>query len=213
MTLGMAPPGGAVSLFNGRDLGNWHRRDGSPAQWAVADGVMTVVRGGGDIVSDATHRDAWIHVEFCLADMPDKTGQGKSNSGVFIQGRYEVQVLDSSGWSAPGLGDCGAIYNQFSPLENACLPALRWQTYDVWFRAARLDEAGGLISNARLTVLLNGRPIHNNIETLGITGAAVDDRVGEPGPLLLQDHGDPVQYRNVWMLPLAEAGSSDYGPR
>jgi hypothetical protein len=100
--------------------------------------------------------------------------QRAGTSGVFLQGRYEIQVLDSYGWEVPGLGDCGAIYNQHAPLVNACKPALEWQTYDVVFRAARLDGAGKVVEPVRLTVLQNGIAIHNHLQLPGPTGGAID---------------------------------------
>lgn len=200
-------------LFNGRDLQGWRRRkDAGPVGWQVADGVATVVRGTGDIVSAEVYRDAHIHVEFREPDMPDKTGQARGNSGVYVQGRYEIQVLDSFGWADPGKGDCGAIYNQHAPLVNACRPPLEWQTYDIVFRAARVDAAGNVRAHAQITVLHNGRVIHNNV-AVQPTGGAIDQDLTEPGPLLLQDHGDPVQYRNLWLVHLPAEGSTEYGPR
>lgn len=208
----LCAPDKAVHLFNGKDLSNWRRRDGSPAQWKVEEGVVKVVPGGGDIVSDETYTDAVVHVEFLLPDMPEATGQAKANSGVFLQGRYEIQVLDSYGWAEPGLGDCGAIYNQFAPLVNACKPPLQWQTYDVAFRAPRVQPDGTVLNHARMTVAHNGVIIHNNVELLGPTGGPVDVDLASPGPLLLQDHGDLVQYRNVWLVHLPLVGSSTYEP-
>jgi len=213
MTLKLAPPPGAVVLFNGKDLGNWHTRDGSPAGWEVADEVMTVVRGTGDIVSDETYHDAYVHLEWMEPNMPEATGQAKGNSGVYLQGRYEIQVLDSYGWAIPGLGDCGGIYNMHAPLVNACRPALAWQTYDIIFRAARVNQLGWVLEPARITVLQNGIVIQNNVTLYAPTGGAVDQKLGEPGPLLLQDHGDPVQYRNVWLVHLPMGASEEYGPR
>ena len=205
------PPENAVVLFNGKDLNNWRQRNGQPATWTVEDGVMTVVKG--DILSEEKFRDAFIHLEFRVPDMPEATGQAKGNSGVYVQRRYEIQVLDSYGINIPGKGDCGAIYNQFAPLVNACKPALEWQSYDIIFRAARVNDEGEVIENARMTVLQNGQVIQNNVILMGPTGGAIDHNVGEPGPLLLQDHGDKVQYRNIWMVHLPLEGSDTYEPR
>lgn len=209
-TLQSPPPPNAVILFNGKDLNNWHTRKGDPAGWDVTDGVMTVTRGTGDIITNETFTDFILHLELMEPDMPEATGQAKGNSGVYLQGRYEIQVLDSYGIEVPGKGDSGAIYNQFAPLVNACKPALQWQTYDVIFRAARLDDSGNVIHQARITALQNGIVIHNNVEVLGVTGGTLDENVGEPGPLLLQDHGNPVKYRNVWIVPLPLKGSDKY---
>jgi hypothetical protein len=205
-----APPKNAVVLFNGKDLSNWHTRSGKPAGWEVADGVITVVKGTGDIVTDEKFTDFMLHLEWMEPDMPEAKGQAKGNSGVYLQGRYEIQVLDSYGIEVPGMGDCGAVYNQFAPLVNACKPALEWQTYDIIFRAARMDEQGNVINHARVTAFQNGMVIHNNVELLGATGGAMDENVGEPGPLLLQDHGNPVKFRNIWIANLPLKGSDKY---
>jgi hypothetical protein len=207
-TLGEPVPNGAVQLFNGKDVSNWTTREGKPAGWKAEGGVLHVVPGTGDIMTREKLTDFVMHLEFRCPDMPEAKGQAKGNSGVFLQGRYEIQVLDSYGWAEPGLGDCGAVYNQFAPLVNACLPAMQWQTYDVAFRAPRGSEKG-----PRLTVLHNGTLIHNNIQLPGVTGAAIDEKLGEPGPLLLQDHGNLVCYRNIWALPLPLEGATVYEPR
>ncbi len=206
----VSPPSNAVVLFNGENLNNWSTRSGEKAGWEVADGVMTVARGTGDIMTEEKFTDFMLHLEFMTPDMPEATGQAKGNSGVFLQGRYEIQVLDSYGIEVPGKGDCGAIYNQFATLVNACKPPLQWQTYDVIFRVARVDEEGQVVEQVRLTVLQNGMVIHNNVELLGSTGGNIDDKLGEPGPLLLQDHGNPVKYRNIWVVPLPLKGSDKY---
>ncbi|MBD3174937.1 MAG: DUF1080 domain-containing protein [Armatimonadia bacterium] len=210
MHLELPAPDEATILFNGTDMEGWKQRDGSPAVWKVEEGVMTA--GGGDIMTEATYQDAYIHVEFKCPDMPEAAGQAKGNSGVYLQGRYEIQVLDSYGVGVPGKGDCGAIYDQFAPLVNACRPPEEWQSFDIVFRTARLDGDGNVVSQARMTVLQNSRVIHNNVEVLGPTGGAVDQDVAQPGSLLLQDHGDTVQYRNIWMIPLPLAGSTKYEP-
>lgn len=211
ITLGLTPPKNAVVLFDGTDLTGWTTRTGGDPGWEVADGVMTVVAGTGDILTREQFEDAYIHLEFRCPHMPDKTGQAKGNSGVYLQGRYEIQVLDSYGWETPGLGDCGAIYNLHAPLRNACKPPMEWQTYDIVFRAPRCDETGNVVEKARVTVLHNGLTIHNNVE-LQPTGGAIGTDEAVPGPLLLQDHGDPVSYRNVWLVHLPKKGSDKYDP-
>ena len=204
------PPESAVVLFNGKDLSNWTTRDGGKPSWNVADDIITVEPRTGDIMTKETFTDHFLHVEFMCPDMPEATGQGKGNSGVFLQGRYEIQVLDSYGIEVPGKGDCGAIYNQFAPLVNACKPALEWQSYDVIFRAPRLNDAGEMLKNVRATVLQNGLVILNNVQLPGMTGANIDPAVGEPGPLLLQDHGNHLKFRNIWAVPLPLEGSDQY---
>ena len=210
--LGAKAPKNAIVLFDGTSLESWMKRDGTPAAWRVADGAMEVVPGAGDICTRQRLADHYLHIEFRLSDMPDVVGQRKSNSGVFLQGRYELQVLDSSGWVKPGMGDCGAVYDQYAPLTNACLPPLQWQTYDVVFRAPRC-EGKVVKERARLTVLLNGVVIHNNVELSGVTGAPSDTNVQLPGHLRLQDHSNTVWYRNVWAVPLPREGSDTYGPQ
>ncbi|MCC7265553.1 MAG: DUF1080 domain-containing protein [Candidatus Latescibacteria bacterium] len=212
-TLQALPPAGARRLFNGTDLDNWTTRAGTAAGWKVEGGVLHVVPGAGDIMTREGLGDFFLHLEFRCPDMPEAKGQAKGNSGVFLQGRYEIQVLDSYGLSIPGMGDCGAIYNQFAPLVNACKPALAWQTYDAIFRTPRFDGAGQPSEGARLTLLHNGLVVHNNIQFPGVTGGAVDERVDQPGPLLLQDHGNLVAYRNIWAMPLPPEGSKTYEPR
>ena len=201
-------PENAVQIFNNQDVSNWTQRNGDAANWIVQDGVVAVNKG--DIMTQERFADFFLHLEFMTPDMPDATGQAKGNSGVFLQGRYEIQVLDSYGIETPGKGDCGAIYDQYAPLVNACKPPLEWQTYDVCFRSARVSENGEVLEKTRLTVLQNGIVIHNNIELPGVTVLAIDEQVGDPGPLLLQDHGNDVKYRNIWVLPLALKGSDQY---
>ncbi len=212
MNPNQSAPKGATSLFNGSDLSNWRTREGGTAEWSVDDGAMTVVPGAGDIVTQETFNDFQLHLEFCLPLMADAKGQARANSGVFLQGRYEIQVLDSYGWDVPGKGDCGGIYDQFAPLINANLPPEQWQTYDVVFRAARVNGSGTVENNARISVIHNGIAIQNNVELEGPTGGALDQNVAAAGPLLLQDHGNLVQYRNIWAVELPEVGSDIYEP-
>jgi hypothetical protein len=196
----MAPPSNAVILFNGKDLNNWHTRSGDPAGWEAKDGIMHVVPGKGDIVAKEKFTDFYLHLEWMEPDMPDAKGQAKGNSGVFLQGRYEVQVLDSYGIEVPGKGDCGAIYNQFASIVNACKPPLQWQTYDIVFRCARMN-ASGEFEKPRVTIFQNGMVIQNNI-IFDLTGGSIDENVLEPGPL--------IKFRNIWIVPLPLNGSDQY---
>lgn len=207
-TFGIAPPDGAVVLFDGTSLDGWKHGNGDPARWPVADGAMTVQ--SGSIVSDAMFGDAYIHIEFCVPDMPQASGQSKGNSGVILHGRYEVQVLDSYGKPTPGTGDCAAVYGQHAALLNACRPPLEWQTFDIVFRTARYSDDGELTELPRLTLLQNGIVVQNNVTIQGSTRRRPEPAPGNQGPLLLQDHGCPVRYRNIWLVKLPEKGSETY---
>ena len=188
-TLGQKPPEGAIVLFDGTSLDEWEKGRMTP------DGLL--MEGA---VSKRRFRDFFIHIEFCTPFQPYARGQARGNSGFYAQGRYEVQILDSFGL-LPQKNDCGAIYGVAAPRVNMCLPPLSWQTYDIEFRAARFDENGKKIENARMTVRHNGVLIHDNVEIPGPTRAAViATESPEPGPVYLQDHGNPVRFRNIWVL-------------
>ncbi len=190
-----------IVLFDGTSLDNWKTRNGKPATWQInEDGSMTVTNG--DILSDVTHVDAHIHVEFWLPLMADKFGQERANSGVYVQGTYEIQVLDSYGIENPQNNDCGAIYGIFAPLTNATLPPETWQTYDIYFRAPIVREDGWVLEDGYITVLLNGVCIHNNLKLFCNTGGSIKYHRVHEGPLLLQDHHCPVRYRNIWIEKL-----------
>ena len=142
--------------------------------------------------------------------MPNAKGQGRGNSGIGLQGVYEIQVLDSFGIAEPGTGDCGAVYNQTAPLTNACKAPLEWQSYNIIFRAARFKD-GKKSENARVTVFQNGILVQNNTEIPGGTGIGGEEPKTETdGPIVLQYHGNDVQFRNVWIKPLPEHGSLKY---
>lgn len=198
---GTPPPKGAVVLFDGKDFGKWQKRDGGEVKWTLRDGgVMEGVRGHGDIVTKDKFDGAFkLHVEFRVPYEPELKGQGRGNSGVYLQGRYEVQVLDSYGLKS-GKNDCGAVYNVAAPKENACKAPTVWQSYDIEFTAPKFEN-GKKTEPARVSVYHNGVLIHKDVDIpVDNTTAGLGGDPATPGPILLQDHGHPVQYRNVWLL-------------
>ncbi|MEW6741279.1 MAG: DUF1080 domain-containing protein [Planctomycetota bacterium] len=198
---GLAPPPGAIVLlpFKGgvkSSLEAWTNKD-----WALLeDGSVQVTQGGNETVRP--HGSGLFHIEFKVPYEPAGGGQGRGNSGVYFESRYEIQILDSFGLT-PGMGDCGAIYGVAIPRVNACLPPLAWQTYDVIFRAPT-KMAEGAFGPPTLTVFHNGILIHENQEVPHTTTAAPEDGHTARGPLYLQDHGHPVAFRNIWYLELAQ---------
>ena len=188
-TLGAKAPAGAVVLFDGKDVSHF------PGAKMTAEGLLEQGATSSDKFGDGT-----LHVEFMLSYMPTARGQGRSNSGVYLQGRYEVQVLDSFALEGKN-NECGGIYSIHTPKLNMCLPPLTWQTYDIDFTAAKYDNDGKKTSNARMTVKHNGVVIHENVDIPHITTAAPVKEENTPGPLYLQNHNNPVRYRNIWFLP------------
>ena len=203
-TLGAKPPAGAVVLFDGENFDQWqHAKKGSDkVQWSLVDGAMEVKPRSGSIITNRKFTDVKLHLEFRTPFMPEARGQGRGNSGVYLQGRYEVQILDSYGLEGRD-NECGGIYKVAAPRVNMCAPPMQWQTYDITFRAPRFDSSGKKVKNAYLTVLHNGVTIHENVEVSPKpTTAAPDSNVTEPGGIYLQDHGNPVQFRNIWLVEL-----------
>jgi len=188
-TLGAKPPVGAVILFDGKTNGF---KDGEKK--VTKDGLL--MQG---LTSTATFGDFTLHVEFRLPFQPGASGQGRGNSGVYMQGRYEVQVLDSFGLEGRD-NECGGIYSVKAPDLNMCFPPLTWQTYDIDFTAARFDAAGRKSANARMTVKHNGVVIHKDVEVPKSTTAAPKGEGKDNGPIYIQDHGNPVRYRNIWLV-------------
>lgn len=187
-TLEMPPPPGAVVLF-----------DGSSAE-AFENGRMTddgLLRQG--VTSHEMFQDFRLHLEFRTPFMPAARGQGRGNSGAYMQGRYEVQILDSFGLEGRD-NECGGIYEVKPPDVNMAYPPLSWQTYDVEFTAAQYDENSKKTSDARMTVRHNGVLIHNDVSIPGPTRGSTVPAGPQPGPLYLQEHGSPVHFRNIWIL-------------
>ena len=190
-TLGQAPPEGAIVLFDGT-------AETADARWVKPklDGEL-LCEGA---LSKDEFTDFTLHLEFLLPWKPKARGQARGNSGLYVTGRYEIQVLDSFGLSGKD-NECGGIYKVAEPEQNLCYPPLRWQTYDLTFTSARFDADGKKIANARITVKHNGYPIHRDLEIPGPTGGARNKDESVPGPIYLQNHGNPVRYRNIWVLP------------
>ena len=202
------PPSDAVVLFNGTDLSKWLsvKNDG-PAPWRVKDGYFEVVAGSGYIRTQEAFGDCQLHVEFAEPTPPAGTDQGRGNSGVFLMGLYEMQVMDSYQNKTYADGQAAGIYGQYPPLVNACRPPGEWQTYDIIFHRPRFAPNGNLVAPARFTALHNGVLVQDNVELTGPTGHFIrppytngPDKL----PLQLQDHGNPVRYRNIWIRELPE---------
>lgn len=207
-------PSDAVVLFDGKDLSQWCAMDGRPSKWVVRDGVMECTPGSGYIRTLRNFGDCQLHLEWA-APVPAKgSGQGRGNSGVFFGlDRYEVQVLDSYENPTYADGSAASVYGQYPPLVNACLPPGQWQTYDIIYTAPRFDEEGRLVSPARLTVLHNGVLVHHNVALTGPT-AWIDRAPYSPHPeklpISLQDHGNPVRFRNIWVRELGRPGKPEH---
>jgi hypothetical protein len=205
------PPEGAIILFDGSDLANWTTMDGKPAGWKVEDGYMEVVPGQGGMRTKATFGpDFQLHVEFWLPLMKDATGQARANSGVFLQGRYEIQVLDSYMNDTYKMGECAAMYGILGTSKNANKPPEQWQTYDINFHAPRVDDQGKVTKKGKITVVFNGETVIDNGEFDHTTAGEIDKKIGTPGPIYLQDHHCKVRFRNIWLKALpGEAAAKD----
>lgn len=195
-------PKGAIQLFDGKSLSQWvNRNGGGPAGWTLADGYVEVKPGNGDIITKELFTDYQLHVEFWLPYAPELKGQARSNSGVYNQGRIEVQVLDSYG-EPPRDNEAGGIYKVAGPLRNASKQPARWQSYDMAYRAPRVGADGKQTAKGSITVFHNGILIHNNVEfDAQVTTSGLPGDLSKPGPLLLQDHGNLIRFRNIWILP------------
>lgn len=196
------PPSGAIVLFNGSNLDAWAKLDGkTPAAWTLLPGGAMQVKGGSIRTRDAFDGHFRLHVEFRVPYMPDKTGQARGNSGVYLQGRYEVQILDTYGLEVQD-NHCGGIYKVAVPLANACKAPTVWQGYDIDFHAPVFAD-GKKVAPARITVTQNGVTIHKDVPIpIDNTTAGMGGDPSKPGPIMLQDHGNPVQFRNIWLQKL-----------
>jgi hypothetical protein len=200
-----SPPSDAIVLFDGKDLSQWEAASGGPPKWVVKNGAATV--RGGDIRTKQSFGDYQLHVEWAEPEKVTGEGQGRGNSGVFLADRYEIQVLDSYNNATYWDGACGSIYKQWPPMVNANRKPGEWQTYDIIFEAPRFDEKGKLLKPGYATVLQNGIVVQNHSEILGSTAWDQAPHY-EPHPLKqpihLQDHGNPVRYRNIWLREIKQ---------
>ncbi len=199
-TMGAKPPEGATVLFQDGTLEQWVKPDGkSPAEWPIKGHAFAV--GKGAIMSKPVFGDQLVHLEFNVPYMPDAKGQARGNSGVYLCGAYEVQILDSYGLK-PQTNDCAAVYQQHAPTVNACKPPLQWQTYDIAFKKAKVVD-GKVAEKARITIMHNGIVVIDDKEVDPTPGGLRTD-AGVDGPLWLQDHGNDVHFRNIWIAPVPE---------
>jgi Domain of Unknown Function (DUF1080) len=202
------PPSDAVVLFDGKDLSKWSHKDGGSAKWKVENGYFEVVPKTGYIYTREAFGDCQLHVEFSEPFPAKGEDQDRGNSGVFLQGLYETQVLDSYQSKTYADGQAGAIYGQYPPLVNASRPPGQWQTYDIVFHGPRFDKDGKLLRPARETVFHNGVLVQDNVELTGPTAHGTRPPYKpqpEKLPLALQDHNHPVRYRNIWIRELKSA--------
>lgn len=203
-TAGSAPSD-AIVLFDGKNFSEWvSASNGAPATWELKDGAMTVVKGAGNIATKRSFGDCQLHIEFRTPAVVESEGQGRGNSGIFLQSRYEVQVLDNYNNRTYSNGQAGSVYKQHIPLVNVCKAPGEWQTYDIIYTAPRFNADGIRVAPGRVTVIQNGVLVQNNVEIKGTT-----EYIGWPknashdkAPLELQDHGNPVSYRNIWIREL-----------
>ena len=202
-------PSDATILYNGHGLGAFQKKDGSPAGWKIdADGAVTDIKGAGDLITKEAFGNCQLHIEFREPAEVKSSGQGRGNSGVYLMGKYEIQVLDSYNNPTYSNGQAGAVYKQHIPLVNASRKPGEWQSYDIIFTAPLFKENGDVESPARVTVIHNGVLIQNNVTILGTTDwvrKPVYKKHAAKLPLMLQDHGDdgnPISYRNIWIRNL-----------
>ncbi|HEX4613192.1 MAG TPA: DUF1080 domain-containing protein [Urbifossiella sp.] len=195
-----APPADAVVLFDGKDLSQWHNGD----KWAVKDGYAVVQKS--DITTKASFGDYQLHVEFATPEVVKGSGQGRGNSGVFLANRYEVQVLDSFGNKTYFDGTCASLYKQMPPMVNASRGPGQWQTYDIVFETPRFGDDKKLTRPGYVTIIHNGVVVQNHYELQGNTWfdrAPAYEPHPVKQPIRLQNHGDPVKYRNIWVREIA----------
>ncbi len=202
---GTAPPSDAIVLFDGTNFSQWEHKDGKPVQWKLENGAMTVVDETGSIRTKQGFGDCQLHVEWRTPAKGEGKGQGRGNSGIFLQSRYELQVLDSYENRTYSNGQAASIYKQHMPLVNACREPGQWQTYDIIYTAPRFNDRNELVSPAYMTVLQNNVLVQHHSEIQGGTSTSTTPKYkahDTKEPIVLQDHSNPVSYRNIWIREL-----------
>jgi hypothetical protein len=199
-------PPGAVVLFDGRDLSRWvMKKDRAPPAWKLENGYVEVVPGTGFLTTREKFGDFKLHVEFWIPRMPLSFGQARGNSGVYLQGRHEIQILDSYHNPTNPTGACGALYDTIAPSRNPAKPPEQWQWFDITYRAPRMDSRGQLREPGDVSVVFNGVTVIDHGKFSNVTdryGGAFDEKVGTSGPIMLQDHGARIRFRNIWIVPV-----------
>jgi len=207
-----SPPSDAIVLFNGtqESMANWTDTKKEPSKWVVGDGYMESVKGAGYIQTKQEFGSCQLHVEFATPETVQGSSQGRGNSGMFLQGQYEVQVLDSYENKTYPDGQCGALYGRAVPLVNTCRKPGEWQSYDIIYHRPLFDKDGKVTRKATFTIFQNGVLIQDHVELAGGTGWINAHTItdykphGDKGPIQLQDHGNPVRYRNIWVRELKD---------
>jgi hypothetical protein len=198
-------PSDAIILFDGKDASKWEAKNGGAVAWTIENGALTVKAGTGEISTKEGFGDCQLHIEWRTPSVVKGDGQGRGNSGIFLMGKYELQVLDNYNNKTYVNGQAGSIYKQLPPLVNACRPPGEWQTYDVVFTAPTFNENGSVKTQAKITVIHNGVLVQNNQTIWGATqyiGISNYEKHGPKEPIRLQDHGNPVSFRNIWIRNL-----------
>lgn len=206
--LPVTPPADAIVLFDGTDLSHWRSENAQPPKWITKDDYMESVPGSGYLFTARSFGDVQLHIEWAAPTPVEGHSQGRGNSGVFLMGLFEVQVLDSYQNDTYPDGQAASVYGQYPPLVNASRPPGEWQSYDIVFRRPRYSPDGSLVKPARITVVHNGVLVQDNVQPFGPTAwlqympyESHPDKL----PLSLQDHGNPVRYRNIWLRELPES--------
>lgn len=198
-------PSDAIVLFDGKNANAWKGKDGGAIKWTVADNALTIVGGTGEITSKQTFGDCQLHIEWRAPAEVKGDGQGRGNSGIFLMGNYELQVLDSYNNPTYSNGQAASIYKQLIPLKNAARKPGEWQTYEVVFMAPRFNDDSTVKIPANITVFHNGVLVQNHATLFGKTeyiGIGKYVKHADKEPLVIQDHGNPVSFRNIWIRNL-----------